>query len=414
MSEYIPKLKVQVLGGFSVIYGEEPLVFGRNMSTKAMRLLQILIYHGEKGIVREELLESLYGREELADAANNLRVTVHRLKKILAEAGMPPYEYVSVKKRVYRFNSPGEMEIDAKVFAHLIEKADATEDEEEKIKLLTEACQLYKGDFLPDMGGEEWALLKSVKYKNKYTEALKKLSSLLMERERYQEALVLCKAASEMHPFDEWQSVCIECYIELGRYKEAMEEYEKTANLFFEELGVSPSEKLLNQFEVMSKNMNYRPQEIREIKAQLKEEKSQRGAFYCSLPSFRDSYRLVSRIVERYGQSVFLMQCNITNGKGQPLENEQKLEMLANELGNAIQHSLRRGDCFTKYSPSQFLILLVGTNKENCSIIYERITKYFSREHKSWGQYLDYVISSVADVNQEGSEIQFYQNQSLW
>lgn len=51
-----------------------------------MKLLQILLYHGDTGISRDKLLDELYGREELADAANNLRVTAHRLKKIIVDA----------------------------------------------------------------------------------------------------------------------------------------------------------------------------------------------------------------------------------------------------------------------------------------------------------------------------------------
>ena len=38
----------------------------------------------------------------------------------------------------------------------------------------------------------------------------------------------------------------------MKRYKEAMREYEDTAKLFFEELGISPSERLMSQFEQMS------------------------------------------------------------------------------------------------------------------------------------------------------------------
>ncbi len=97
----------------------------------------------------------------------------------------------------------------------------------------------------------------------------------------------------------------------------------------------------------------------------------------------------------------------LTNGKGQPMENEKKLDVLSQELYDTIQMCLRKGDCFTKYSPSQFLILLVGTNKENCGMIFDRIMAYFSREHQSRGQYLEYVVSSVADINKEDSPIQF-------
>ena len=118
----------------------------------------------------------------------------------------------------------------------------------------------------------------------------------------------------------------------LNRYKDAVQEYENTAKLFFEELGIRPSEHMMQQFEQMSSRLNYKPQELGDIKERLKEDDIRGGAFYCSLPSFRDSYRLVSRIIERNGQSVYLMLCSITNGKGMPMDKPDKLEVLSGEL----------------------------------------------------------------------------------
>lgn len=414
MSESLPKLKVHVLGGFSITYGDTPISFGRNSITKAMKLLQILIYRGEKGIAREKLLEDLYGREELADVANNLRVTVHRLKKMLTDAGLPKYDYVSIKKGIYQWNAPMETEVDAQVFVKLIQEADETDDETGKIGILREACALYGGDLLPDLSGDDWVLIESVRYKNMYSEALTQICAFLMNRGEYEETLRLCEPACELYPFDEWQAVRIDCYIALNQYKQAVMEYEDTAKLFFEELGITPSEKMMRQFEIMSSKVNYNAQTISNIEKRLKEEEEEGGAYYCNLPSFRDNYRLVSRIIERNGQSVYLMLCSITNGKGQPLESESKLEMMTQELYNTIKHCLRRGDCFTKYSPSQFLILLVGTNKENCGMIYDRIQKYYAREHKSWGQYLEYNISSVADIDRGDSPIVFSKDDTIW
>lgn len=407
MEESLPRLKVYMLGGFSAAYGEVPVTFGRNNVTKAMKLLQILIYNGEKGITREKLLEELYGREEHADVANSFRVTMHRLKKMLSETELPEYNYVVAQKGIYYWNAPMKTEIDAVMFESLLDKADVARDEKTRIHFLKEACQMYKGGFLPELSGEEWVLLENLRYKNKYSEALRELCGLLVAEKKYEEALQFCNTACKLYPFDEWQEVRIECFVGLGHYKEAMKEYETTAKMFFEELGVGPSEKMLNQFEIMSRQMNYTPHEIKNIKDRLEETGEREGAYYCTLPSFRDSYRIVARIVERNGQSVFLMQCSITDGKSQPMDNEKKLELLSGELGNSIRHCLRRGDSFTKYSPSQFLILLVGINEENCSIVFDRIRKYFSREHKGWEQYLECVVSPVADVNREGAAIQF-------
>lgn len=110
MEKELPELKVYMLGRFSMIYGDQAISFKRNTATKAVKLLQILLHEtfcgGDRcGIPRTELMEDLFGREELSNVANNLRVTVHRLKKMLAEAGLPEYDYVKIENGFYRWNS---------------------------------------------------------------------------------------------------------------------------------------------------------------------------------------------------------------------------------------------------------------------------------------------------------------------
>lgn len=408
------KLKVHVLGGFSITYGEHPISLKRNRITKVTKLLQLLIYQGSKGMTRETVIEELYGREDISDVANNLRVTIHRLKKILVDAGLPKHEYIEAAKGVYRWSAPMETEVDAHVFCKLVEQAGAVTDKKEKINLLKSACQMYGGELLPELSGDDWILIESISYKKKYFGALKELCNILMEQGQYEETLRLCAPACELYPFDEWQAVCIQCYIALNRYKEAMQEYEDTAAMLFEELGVSPSDEMLQQFTIMSSRMNYKPQALQEIKNRLGEEQNDTGAYYCHLPGFRDNYRLIARIIERNGQSVFLLLCSIVNGKGQPMENEDKLAVMMQELHRSVKQSLRRGDVFTKYSASQFLMLLVGTNKENCTIIYDRIQRGFAARHKTWAKNLEYTISSIAEINQEVSSIQFQKDEPMW
>lgn len=414
MERDYPVLKIHMLGRFSVSFGKEPVSFQKNSQTKAMKLLQILLYYGANGIAREKLLENLYGREDLADVANNLRVTVHRLKKMLIDAELPEYDYVKIKKKIYYLEAPMEIEIDALSFKELVEKARYVETPQEKMEMLEKACRMYTGEFLPGLSGEEWVVLESVQYKNLYFEALGWLCEYLKSQREYEKVLELCSPACEMYPFDEWQTVRIECYIALNRYKEAIKEYEDTAKLFFEELGISPSEKMMSMFESMSGQISLKPQTIKDIKNGLVEDEEEKGAFYCSFPSFRDSYRLMRRVIERNGQSVFLCICTITDGKGYPIENTEKLNVMAGELHNTIRQCLRRGDSFTRYSPSQFLIMLMGTNKENCSIVYDRICKYYSREHKSWAKCLEFYESSIADVDVGGERKSFTDGKNLW
>ena len=175
MSDHLPVLKVRLFGGFSASYGEIPVSFGRNTTTKAMKLLQILLYHGDTGISRDKLLDELYGREELADAANNLRVTAHRLKKIIVDAGLPSHDYINIKKGIYRWDAPMPTEVDAHQFKVLSKDVQTCTDKVKKLALLKKICLMYRGEFLPELSGDEWVLVESVQYKNIYSESLQEL-----------------------------------------------------------------------------------------------------------------------------------------------------------------------------------------------------------------------------------------------
>lgn len=350
MKDNLPMLEVKALGGFSMRYGEKTISIGSGKSTKAVKLLQILVCSEGRTVSRERLLDMLYGNEDITDAANNLRVTTFRLKKMLVTAGLPQYDYIQIKSGMYSFAAPMEVVLDADRFVSLSDQADEAENAEEKIDLLKKACQLYGGDYLPDFICDGVVLAKNSNYKEKYTNALNTLCELLMDRGEYETAIEVCEPACRMYPFDEWQAIQIDCLMRMKKYDEALKEYENTAKMFVDELGVYPSERMMKLFEQMNGRMNFKTQSLPEMEKRLKETDK--------------------------------------------------------ELQDTLAHCLRRGDSYTRYSKSQYLLLLVGTNRENCSLIFERIQKYFSREHKTWSKYLEYAVSSVADsgFNSEDNE----------
>jgi len=100
MKDNLPMLEVKALGGFSMRYGEKTISIGSGKSTKAVKLLQILVCSEGRTVSRERLLDMLYGNEDITDAANNLRVTTFRLKKMLVTAGLPQYDYIQIKSGI--------------------------------------------------------------------------------------------------------------------------------------------------------------------------------------------------------------------------------------------------------------------------------------------------------------------------
>ncbi|MFR2512467.1 MAG: hypothetical protein ACLS9K_11375 [Lachnospira eligens] len=158
----ITGVKSAHVGGFSMEYGSKPISFRRNTATKSMKLLQILLHCGDEGIARSKLLENLYGREEGADVANNLRVTSHRLKKMLVDAGLPEYDYIQIKSGIYRWSGP--MEVEGMPVTNLVDLSEKENNEDKKIRLLKDACEAYHGEFLQAcQGGQNF---ESVQYKN--------------------------------------------------------------------------------------------------------------------------------------------------------------------------------------------------------------------------------------------------------
>ncbi|MEI3280295.1 MAG: hypothetical protein V8R46_05885 [Eubacterium ramulus] len=55
-------------------------------------------------------------------------------------------------------------------------------------------------------------------------------------------------------------------------------------------------------------------------------------------------------MLERNGQSAYLMLCSITDWKGTSDGETGEIGSDGRGITNSIQHSLRRGDSFTKYS----------------------------------------------------------------
>ena len=94
---------------------------------------------------------------------------------------------------------------------------------------------------------------------------------LLKENGQFAELLELSSQASSIYYFEEYYLMQIDCLMALGRYKEAMEIYETAAAFYFEELGLEPSEEMLDRFRQMRDKIHYNASVISDIKHGLQE-----------------------------------------------------------------------------------------------------------------------------------------------
>lgn len=391
-------LDIRMFGKFEMIYNEQMLNLGHSQTTKAMKLLQLLLFYGEQGIQRSQIIQYLFGVDAEGDLQTNLRVVVHNLRKILEKSGLPKGDYISIESGVYRFAADFDIKVDVHTFEELIKCAKSVV-EEEKYKLLKEANALYRGHLLPEIYGEDWVVINSARLQNLYTECLEMLLGIMRKKGYYQEMYETSNYAASLYPLDEWQVYAMEALVAMGETKAALALYEKTTAMYFEELLMPPSDQMMECFQHMKDQLNMKTRDINEIQNGMEEKEFSKGAFFCQYPSFADSYRMMNRMMERSGQSVYLLMCTLHDEKEQMEEDSENFKAISEMLFDSIQVSLRRGDIFTKYNLRQYLVMLIGIRKEECSIVTGRIDQSFRKKCSNRNIKVHFHISSVAAGN---------------
>lgn len=395
-------LKICMFGGFTLDYDGKEIILGRNSTAKFVQLLQLVWIHGAKGIAKEQLMQLLYDRLNVTNLNNSLNNLLYRARKQMVQAGLPEGEYITNRDGLYISEGNIPLEIDTIEFERYIAEAENAADRKEKCRCYEKAVSLYRGELLPAISNETWVTLESLAYKRKFSECVEWLGNYMEEQKDYEAMYRLYSRAAEIYPFDDWQIYQIGSLLYKEDYKEAYRLYDKTVRMYSDEMGLPPSAQMLECYRKMGEKIKSCPNNLDEIQDELKEgheedETAAEGAFYCSYPSFIDTYRLLSRIMERSGQSVFLMLCTLVDYEGKIIQNQEKLKKRSEELREAIRLTLRRGDAYTRYSNSQYLILLSGTKQEECSIVYNRINKKL-KELAGVRAEISYNVTSLAEL----------------
>lgn len=397
-------LSVNYLGKLTIRFRGKNLKLSRSVSDKMTQLFLMLIYT-ENGVGKDDLIRILYEHVDSAQASNLLRALIFRLRKNLIAAGLPDEPYIINEDGVYRWKAEKVMLfLDTTEFQQVIQTAQE-ENQPWKKKLLYEtADRLYQGEFLPDMIGDEWAAVENRRLQEIYFTAMRELFAILKKEKNYGELLPYCEKVAEQYPYEEWQIELLDCLIARKDYKQALNYYEEIARQYQENFGMKLSWELQKRLEQIREQIHYDINSISEIQEQLMKENPGRGKNYRDFLAFAEIYRYMTRVLERNGQSAYLMLYTITDRNHMPVNQEEVLADVRDCLMEAIDHTIRNSDLHTQYGKNQFLVLLQGTDEAGCELVAQRVHRRFQANNRRKKVEICYSVSSILDVKLFGYE----------
>jgi DNA-binding SARP family transcriptional activator len=228
-----------VLGPLQVLDDDRALPLG---GLKQRGVLALLLLERNRVVPRDRLIDSLWGDDPPASAANSVQVYVSKLRKLLGEeaplATAPPGYTLRV--------APGQLDADdferllgdgkTALAAHEFLAAEST---------LAQALTLWRGPALADLASQPFVQPEISRLEGLRLEALEGRFEAMLSIGREAEAVGELQALVALHPLDErLRAQLMVALYRSGRHADALETYRAFRQVLDEELGLDPNPEL--------------------------------------------------------------------------------------------------------------------------------------------------------------------------
>ena len=393
-----PTLQVQMLGQFTLRYGDRTISDSDDRSRRVWSLLAYMLYNHGRSFAQEELIHLYWSNnEKSADPGNALKSIFHRIRTALDKL-QPGLGRLLIRRKAGRYfwNNAMPLSLDIEDFEAHFHAAEAAGDDDVRLAEYQAALALYAGDPLPRMTDEIWTIPIVAYYHSLYTRAAAGAIELLEKQERTAEAVALCRRAIHIEPYQEdLYEHLMRGLLRTGDMKGAMSVYEEMSELLLAHFGVMPSETLRTLYRQATRTVNDRTLTMDEVCSQLAEPAPHSGAMVCEYDFFKILYRAEARSIARNGHSANICLLSVSDKDGEMLA-RRSLDPAMNNLQVLVQNNLRRGDVIARCSISQYIILLPQANYENSRMVADRLVSAFYRRYPHSPARLRYTVQPLA------------------
>lgn len=378
-------IKITMLGGFKIESGGVVIQDTAARTHQLWHLIEYLVAFRHKTVSQEELIRALWPKSNIENPSNALKNLVYRIRSLLTSQKLPhARDVILLSQGCYRWNNELDTYVDTEEFEEICNQAAAAGlSQNARIKKYMDAIEIYQGDFLPGSCYEGWVVPVASHYRSLYFKCVYAVLGILQEQNRYADIEVICKKALGIDQFDEnAHKYLITALVKQGAQTQALAHYNYVTDLFFRELGVNPSSAIRDLYRDVIKTINDVETDINIVKEDLRESNQTSGAFYCEYEVFKSLYRLEARTAARSGQAIFVSLLTVSDSQGGMLDLKLQSKVMDN-LAEVIKNGLRKGDVFSRFSATQYVLMLPTLTYENCMMVMDRIIKRYKQTYRS-------------------------------
>lgn len=367
---------VKTFGGLEITNDNVTVNIVELFGKQLVNLLQVLLFHSEKPVQKDELIDILW--PESKNPSSALKFSIFRLRSELNEIDFfYDKEVIVTTRKGYILNPNLDWNIDfvelQKAYNQINEGAELLDEKE--FKIARKIFRLYQGRFYASPSQLHWILQKQEVFRQMYVKTMMRTSCYLYTQKRYDEMMLMNYQAVLIEPFNEGlHYYYMKGLVATRNYREALKYYDELNDIFLSELGTGLSKRFKQLYDIIiADHAKEENKDMETIMRELSNRDQQNQGFFCSYEIFKYFYELLLKMSVRNEQNYYLIMLQFSDGT---LDYE-KVGVDFDRVKRLVSSCLRSNDLFTRTSETQLLLLVDCQTEENAHLIIQRISNKF-------------------------------------
>lgn len=233
--------RIELFGQLRAYRGEHSLTRFRTQKTAA--LLAYMAYHLPQQHSREVLIDLFWPDDTPAAGRHSLSMALSSLRRQLEPPGTPAGAVIQADRQNIGLN-PAAVLTDTAAFETGLRAAGKATGRIEKVQLLAQTLDLYRGRLLPDFY-DDWLSLEQERLNRLFVDAAHQMAALLEQSGEPRRALEYARRSLRVEPLrEEAHSEVMRLLAAVGEPAAALLQYRALEQMLETDIGVAPSASL--------------------------------------------------------------------------------------------------------------------------------------------------------------------------